>query len=229
MTAKGEQPVVRDECTIEHLMPQKWGQHWPLPADVTASDRDALIHTLGNLTLVSKALNPSMSNAPWGSEAGKRSALLQYSSIKLTADAIARSDGIGQVWDESLIEERTADLIDDVLAIWPVPDGHTSAGRHGGAVPGEVSIKDLLDAGLLKPGQQLVSSAGKHAGRRAIVAQDGWLEVEGKRYESPSGAAKAATKRRAINGWWFWRVGTPDGPRLRETRQQIAYADTDGA
>lgn len=227
--AKGEQPVVREECTIEHVMPQKWGQHWPLPDDVASHDRDALIHTLGNLTLVSKALNPSMSNAAWHGVQGKRAALNAYSSIKLTADAITRADEAGQGWDETLIQERTEALIDEILAVWPVPSGHTNEGRHGGtATPqGEASVQDLLKAGLLVPGQVLVSGNGKYPAARATVTADGLLEVDGKYYETPSGAGKAATRKRAVNGWWFWRVNDIEGPRLRELRQQLAPESAD--
>lgn len=226
-SAKGEQPVVREECTIEHVMPQKWGQHWPLPEDVTGHDRDALVHTLGNLTLVSKALNPSLSNGPWDGEQGKRTALNAYSSIKLTADAITRSYAAGNGWDETLIEERTDALIDDILAIWPVPPGHTNEGRHGNAASAQadLTVRDLVVAGLLTPGQVLVSGNSKYPDASCVVTPDGLLEVDGKFYDSPSGAGKAATKRRAVNGWWFWRIGDTSGPRLRELRQTMAPED----
>lgn len=222
-SAKGEQPVVRQECTIEHVMPQKWGQHWPLPPEVTSHDRDALIHTLGNLTLVSKALNPSLSNGPWDGAQGKQAALTAYSSIKITADAIARSQGAGNGWDETLIDERTEALIDDILATWPVPHGHTNKGRHGTAASGqgEATVRDLVDAGLLAPDQVSVSGNSKYPDAQCTVTDDGVLEVDGRHYESPSGAGKAATRRRAVNGWWFWRVGDASGPRLRELRQQL--------
>ncbi len=224
--AKGEQPVVREECTIEHVMPQRWGQNWPLPEDVAVHDRDALIHTLGNLTLVSRALNPSMSNAGWHGDRGKRAALQEYSSIKITADAIARADAAGQNWDETLIQERTETLIDEILTTWPVPSGHSNEGRHGGAGAtfGEATVQDLIRAEVLPPGAVLVSGAGKYPGLVATVASDGQIEFDGRLYESPSGAAKAATKRRAINGWWFWRVGQADGPRLREVRDKLTEA-----
>lgn len=120
-------------------MPQKWGQHWPLPKEVTSHDRDAIIHTLGNLTLVSKALNPSLSNGSWEGAHGKRASLSAYSSIKLTADAIARADASGQGWDEALVVERTQGMIEDILAVWPTPPGHANEGRYGGVGQGEIT------------------------------------------------------------------------------------------
>lgn len=220
--AKGEQPVVREECTIEHVMPQSWGQHWPLPDDVTEHERNALIHRLGNLTLVSRALNPSLSNSPWTGDQGKRVALNAYSSIKLTADAITRADETLTGWDETLIEERTEDLINDILTIWPAPAGHSNAPRQDDAAPpsADVSIRDLLLAGLLSAGQVLYSGNGRFPDARCTVTADALLDVEGGFYETPSGAAKAVCGR-VVNGWRFWRIGHPDGPRIAGLRQEF--------
>ena len=224
--AKGEQPVVREECTIEHIMPQKWGQYWPLNDGVSGQDRDALIHTLGNLTLVSGSLNPSLSNGPWDGTQGKRTALISYSSIKLTADAIQRADESGGGWDENVIEERTEAMISDLLSLWPVPEGHHNGGRHGSAGAVEVTIKDLMAAGLIAGGQTLHGS-GAHPHAFATVRDDGLIEVDGRPFDSPSGAARMATHRRAMSGWWFWRVGDGSGPRLSELRAQLVVDEPD--
>jgi len=218
--AKGEQPVVRATCTIEHVMPQKWGQHWPLTQGVTGTERDQLVHTLGNLTLVSKALNPSMSNAAWLGEKGKRTGLEEYSSIKITSDVIKMADANESVWDEELIEERTSMLIDDILAIWPVPAAHSNAARRRGMDSSSLTVKDLLDAGLVEVGQELVPNRSGYEDRRATITASGHLVVDGKTYESPSGAGKAVLKR-SINGWWFWRVGSPTGVSLKELRSSL--------
>ena len=218
--AKGEQPVVRATCTIEHVMPQRWGQHWPLDDSVSAGERDKLIHTLGNLTLVSKALNPSMSNAGWFGEKGKRAALQDYSSIKITSDVIKLADAEPNGWDEDLIEERTSQLIDDILSIWPVPAGHTSSGRHSGEDSSSATVKDLIDAGLLVVGTELVPNRAGYHDQRATVQDDGRLLVDSRSYDSPSGAARAVLKR-GINGWWFWRVGAPTGPSLKDLRAAL--------
>ena len=74
--------------TIEHLMPIRWAEHWPLPNGTKAPSESTFqaalsghvlndetraqmelrqqgVNTLGNLTLVTEALNPSLSNGPW--------------------------------------------------------------------------------------------------------------------------------------------------------------------
>ena len=218
--AKGEQPVVRATCTIEHVMPQRWGQHWPLSDEISAADRDKLVHTLGNLTLVSKALNPSMSNAAWSGPRGKRAELDKYSSIKITADVIKLADANDGEWDEMLIQERTANLIDDILKIWPVPEGHSSAGRHGGNARANATVKDLVDAGLLTAGQVLVPNRDGLRDRTCVVTEQGQLSFRGRAYGTPSGAAKAALGR-VVNGWWFWRVGSASGSSLKELRSSL--------
>lgn len=66
-SSKTEAQLCPHNLTVEHLMPQAWKTYWPLPADDPAAtaQRDAAVQTLGNLTLVTSALNPSMSNGPW--------------------------------------------------------------------------------------------------------------------------------------------------------------------
>src|SRR5690606_9309136 len=71
-----ETEYVPKNLTVEHLMPQSWEAHWPLPhgehTELAAANRRRLIHTIGNLTLLNNRLNPLVSNGPWGGEDGKR-------------------------------------------------------------------------------------------------------------------------------------------------------------
>ena len=67
---------------IEHIMPQTWDPHWPLPEDLSIEQRKINVQGIGNLTLVSKKLNPLLSNGPWFDHAdgklGKRSGLHKH-------------------------------------------------------------------------------------------------------------------------------------------------------
>jgi len=88
----GEEHVSR-KLTIEHIMPQRWEEHWPLPADVVASERNMLIDSVGNLTLLTKKLNPKLSNSAWvdqDSAVGKREALEQYARVSDESAACQR-------------------------------------------------------------------------------------------------------------------------------------------
>lgn len=119
--------------TIEHVMPQKWAQHWPLPSGAMApcestfratlngkvlddekksqmEARQQGINTIGNLTLVTEALNPSLSNGAWA----QKRARLGKSLLVLNRE-VAEAD----VWDEQRIHERSSDLAALVNTIWP--------------------------------------------------------------------------------------------------------------
>lgn len=110
-----EHLLVLDKLTIEHLMPQSWEAHWPLPADQhpleAEKTREARIHRLGNLTLVTKKLNPKMSNGPWKK---KRTDILDHS-------ALALNRSLPEEWDEAAIDDRGKTLADLALTIWLGP------------------------------------------------------------------------------------------------------------
>jgi uncharacterized protein with ParB-like and HNH nuclease domain len=102
-------------ASIEHLMPQKWEEHWPLPDGVdreeAAQRRNNLIHTIGNLTIVTKSLNPSLSNSSWNK---KLPAINQNSGLRINLD-------LPPIWDETAIKDRSAKFFELAVTIWPYP------------------------------------------------------------------------------------------------------------
>ena len=46
-------------------MPRRWQTHWQLGDGTVEADRDRLVHTIGNLTLLTAKLNSKVSNAAW--------------------------------------------------------------------------------------------------------------------------------------------------------------------
>ena len=117
-TGLTEKVVLPNDLTIEHVLPQGWPQHWPLPVDAdpyqARLDRDAAKQRLGNLTLVTGRLNPKMSNGPW---LEKRAALREHSVMRISGDI--RS---AESWDEAAITERGERLVTVALSVWPRPD-----------------------------------------------------------------------------------------------------------
>ena len=101
-----EEHVCRGVLTIEHVMPQGWRDHWPLGASdqqnelEAAEQRDRLLHTIGNLTLVTDRLNPALSNSPW---AVKQEELAKHSVLHLNKKLLSSPP---DAWDESSIRER---------------------------------------------------------------------------------------------------------------------------
>lgn len=112
-----EKVILPHDLTVEHVLPQEWAAHWPLPdtddPSAARDRRDLLKHTLGNLTLVTGRLNPKLSNGAWPE---KRAALNQYSVLLISAD-IRQSE----TWDETAIVARTERLTDKALAVWQRP------------------------------------------------------------------------------------------------------------
>jgi hypothetical protein len=119
--ASKAEPILKfdfSRLTIEHIMPQSWAAHWPLPLGQDVTQRETLIQNIGNLTLVSGKLNPHLSNAAWhieGSADCKRARLELHSDLKLNKRLLAAYSH----WDERGIKQRALQLFDEAKAIWP--------------------------------------------------------------------------------------------------------------
>jgi hypothetical protein len=101
---------------VEHLMPRGWRVRWPLPDNAppeAEAIRDAAIHTIGNLTLLTGKLNQSLSDGPWSE---KRAGLQEYGLMALNA-ALAKEES----WSEETIGQRSNQLLAKALTIWPRP------------------------------------------------------------------------------------------------------------
>lgn len=216
-TSKSGARIRRASYAIEHLMPQSWQRNWPLPSGLTELERDHLIQTLGNLTLLSSKLNSSVSNGPWLGEAGKSAALTEHDVLLLNR----KVQDLGQSgWTEELIRARTSQLTDLILQIWKVPAGHISkVHREKDSSPPKINVIDLLSAGLVQPGQTLFSKMPRFQGRTAQILADGRIEVEGVIFDSLSLAA-IHVRNKSANGWTFWLVSESPRRSMFEIRDE---------
>jgi hypothetical protein len=217
----GGQRVPRGQFTIEHVLPQRWEANWPPPQPpLTLDDRNQLLHRLGNLTLVTDRLNPTMSNAAWLGEDGKRAALQAHDVLMLNRQLVEKHS---TEWTDRSITDRGAELAAHAMRIWPVPEGHAPANLGTPPpTPPSASVADLVAAGLLNPGALLYARPHRHRGRTAVVLPDGRIEVDGEAYASPSGAAGAIAGRH-VNGWRFFCIDEGLTEQLRIVRRR--YAD----
>jgi len=71
-------------------MPRKWETYWPLQ-DGSEEDRDRIIHTFGNLTLLTGKLNSKVSNGPWLGRGGKREGLEAHDVLFLNRELLKES------------------------------------------------------------------------------------------------------------------------------------------
>lgn len=130
-----EVTVSTTNLTIEHVMPQRWAEHWPLDNGANAShessfnammasipmddatkalvdNRARMVDTLGNLTLITGSLNPSLGKAGW-----------KKKREKLAGSLLALNRMVAKVedWNEKSIEVRANSLAASVLRIWKSP------------------------------------------------------------------------------------------------------------
>jgi hypothetical protein len=129
---KSEVISIESPLTIEHLIPQGWIENWPLPdgargltdaqledadpdspAALDTKRRNTLVHSIGNLTIVSQELNSSVSNSYWDT---KRPEFLEASMLPINLRLAAKTE-----WNEASIIARSADLFALALNIWPPP------------------------------------------------------------------------------------------------------------
>jgi uncharacterized protein with ParB-like and HNH nuclease domain len=126
-TSTNEIVEIKTNLTLEHIMPQKWREHWALPPTVNIGGdevdldliaregtRDSKINLMGNLTLLTQALNSSVSNGPFSS---KMPALRAQSALVLNREL----HDFG-TWDEGTISTRGADLLKVTQQIWIGPN-----------------------------------------------------------------------------------------------------------
>ena len=132
LSAKTESLEVNSALSVEHILPQTWVEHWPLPdglkgvtpeelewaeADDPRAEatrhRNALMQTVGNLTILTQSLNSAVSNSPWEV---KKPELLQSSLLPINQQLY----GVER-WDEDAISRRGRDLFNKALEIWPKP------------------------------------------------------------------------------------------------------------
>ena len=120
---------IRSGLSIEHIMPQNWQQHWSeLPSGRTAPlvgalpvdeamaleirERNRLIHTLANLSLLTPPANASAGNGTFESKKPR----LKDALLRMNLD-IANCPQ----WTEEEISLRATRLADVAIKLWPSP------------------------------------------------------------------------------------------------------------
>lgn len=117
-TNKQELLPLPDGLTVEHVMPQKWEANWSI-TDSSAealADRKRLLHSIGNLTLVTSSFNSVLSNEAF---AVKRPEIVTTSLLMLNTyfQQFTNQD----IWDEAKIVERAAAMFPLAKSIWTRP------------------------------------------------------------------------------------------------------------
>jgi hypothetical protein len=117
------------ELTVEHVLPQKWNvPNYPLPNDnpEARAARWRLMHSIGNLTLVTGGFNSALSNEAF---CRKRPEIAANSSLMLNAYFQRLRDE--DAWDETAILARAGELFSIALRAWPFPSDQAFSEKGG--------------------------------------------------------------------------------------------------
>ena len=116
--------------SLEHVMPKKWRNNWIMPdTQQQIIDRDRKLLTLGNLTIITQALNASIRDADWNIKKNGRD---NASGLKKYAEGIDTFSNFLIVveWNEAVIDERATFLLEKVCELWDTPSQDTSIDRY---------------------------------------------------------------------------------------------------
>ena len=130
-----ETNFISNVVSIEHVMPIKWQENWPLATDTQPTNadfmlasfwmeeddtivgqivrRNRLIHSVGNLTLVTPLFNSKVSNKNF---MVKKKALADQSVLILNRSITRKAK-----WNENKIEQRSNWISELAKNIWPFP------------------------------------------------------------------------------------------------------------
>ena len=104
-------PVDFSGLTIEHIMPQKITENWKEElGENWESTYNKYVHTIGNLTVVTKSKNSKSSNLPISEK-------YKLLDLKLTLNQTINKEN----WNEKLIVNRANILLEKALKIWRYP------------------------------------------------------------------------------------------------------------
>ena len=118
ITDRAGHTTLASTVQIEHIMPRGWQPTlWPLPEsadpDLAQAERERVIETLGNLTLLKDRLNSSISNGPWKD---KRLAIEESDNLFLNRNLLKESPSR---WTEDDIRSRGEWMYSIIVDIWP--------------------------------------------------------------------------------------------------------------
>ena len=109
-----------NKYSLEHLMPKKWENNWgKLSSQEDKIKRNRKLLTLGNLTIITQALNSTIRDANWTVKLkGKadKKGLNTYSAGLETISSYFTLDE----WNEQIIEQRAEFLYEKAKDIWKV-------------------------------------------------------------------------------------------------------------
>ena len=238
-----EQTVLRPlaDYSLEHLMPQKWEKHWPMPTGLSElqqinfrSMRNQAVKVLGNMGIITQGLNTKVSNNSWMKKLDK--------GLKEKAEGILtlKSAISHENWDEEKILERAEWLATKANEVWEnsissdddeeaiVIKQRMNEGSYF-AMHEDESLEDSKEKRKppfkfsmigLKPGDEVKF---KLANITVVVADDERIEYDGEKY-SLSDFCKRFDPHKSWKSYQGPKYFICNGKTLKEIRDSIDNA-----
>ena len=163
-------------------------------------------------------LNSSVSNSAWYE---KKKSINEHDLLQLNKRVLTTGE---KEWTDSDIKNRTLELIEIIIKIWPAPENHKVRRRfETKRWISKVSVSDLIAAGYIEVGQTLFPKRPKYAGQNATVLSDGRIEIENQIKDSLSLAGHVVQDRNT-NGWSFWLTDTKSRRSMNDVRNDYEAA-----
>lgn len=207
----GGYTVLDGKATLEHIMPQTPNEDWQRLLGATSAQDYELLHTLGNLTLVTQEWNSAMSNAPYS----KKKGYLERHALELNRSYFASAP---KRWNRSAILERGRYLTDLIIQIWPAPEIAVQTKNVWGERPKSVTIlgKTVEVKSWRDVVQITCEIVADHVAdfETMIVAKcPNWF----------SKSEMAPASRQLNNGWWVYvNLSGQDAQRFAERVVDLA-------
>ena len=155
--------------SVEHVAPVSWERHWKDDLKFGDSDEERqrlnkVVHRIGNLTIVTKAMNSKLLNHPWSFKA----ALLDNDNLEMNSRLL--NDMEGDTWNEVEIDRRSRIIAEYVNKIWP----HSTVLRTELGIVSQNGDTDNLVYGISPlVAERVVDSVTEYG------VEDGWADISG--------------------------------------------------
>lgn len=223
------------QCSIEHVMPQTLTPAWRSMLEVGLDDSesvndayDALVHTIGNLTLT--GYNSELGNKPFGAkreEYGKSGFRMNHETAKV------------ETWSRREIEARAADLAARIVETWPGPDetaqqeplraswglmNRALAELPAGGWTSYSAVAQLIGSHQVPVGQRIANHPVPNGHR---VLQAGGTVSPGFRWLEESGRTDSQRQALEAEGVSFDDAGHADPTQYFDAEELAALAGVD--
>lgn len=176
--------------TLEHIMPKRWETNW---ANVSIVDngvtlsvnseegkafRNSAIQELGNKTLLTHSLNAAVKNAEYEKKikgvSTNKVGYQSHTSLLVTKELVDEAPQEHYVWDEQHIFERTKQLCNEFIEIWPsfkelMPQDPQTTSSDDSTLVNQFTAEQLADPVKLLEAMDTASSIDETDGMLSVA------------------------------------------------------------